>query len=399
MEGRPKSEGVLVHKRSQEGKRALKKKLKKKVLEKKQSKKRLLERQKSEEISDLQNNLHTTKIKLLGLKTRLLSRQKLGLSVVASKVNLKDTSTPHLRKKQTTCILGNSRHTRQFMFSTCTNNGPGHTNQLLSKLPNTTLVSERVLRYEMSKKNEKVILGQGSFGCVYMAHLIYIDKPVAVKRLLTPNVDLLMKEARIMQMFCEHPAFPYIYGTMNNSIVMEFIGVVGTQGPISVTLSLCLKEKSLSSSDFLALARSLADGMAFMHSKGILHNDLKENNVLVAEYASFGYRPKITDFGKATFTCKPRIYNIVPGTPEHYEYNQKYRHIAHELRNVPNSKQTEATDVYSYGRILKSICFLGGVCELEALVKKCKNQKPVVRPSAKNVVEEIDAILTSTASI
>ncbi len=45
-----------------------------------------------------------------------------------------------------------------------------------------------------------------------------------------------------------------------------------------------------------------------MHSRQILYNDIKADNVVVANTA------KIIDFGKATLISKPVVYNIVPGS-------------------------------------------------------------------------------------
>ena len=49
----------------------------------------------------------------------------------------------------------------------------------------------------------------------------------------------------------------------------------------------------------------------------------------------------------------PIIYNLAPSTTA--KYNIKHRYLAHELRNVPHSKQTELTDTYSIGYMFKYI--------------------------------------------
>ena len=60
----------------------------------------------------------------------------------------------------------------------------------------------------------------------------------------------------------------------------------------------------------MELSLGLASGIEFMHRCKILHNDLKENNVLIA--CSEKPVPKIIDFGKVTSVDHPKVYNIRP---------------------------------------------------------------------------------------
>ena len=46
------------------------------------------------------------------------------------------------------------------------------------------------------------------------------------------------------------------------------------------------------------IASGIISGVQKMHEMGILHNDLKENNILLKE--SFDVTAKIFDFGKCT---------------------------------------------------------------------------------------------------
>ena len=47
---------------------------------------------------------------------------------------------------------------------------------------------------------------------------------------------------------------------------------------------------------------------------------------------------KIIDFGKCTLVTDPIIYDLSP--TQSARYNDKHRYLAHELRNIPHSKQT-----------------------------------------------------------
>lgn len=62
--------------------------------------------------------------------------------------------------------------------------------------------------------------------------------------------------------------------------------------------------------DTLKLIRGICQGLAYLHSKGVLHRDIKPQNILLK-----GNQPKIADFGfaiKSSIAIKER-YSI--GSP------------------------------------------------------------------------------------
>ena len=85
-----------------------------------------------------------------------------------------------------------------------------------------------------------------------------------------------------------------------------------------------------------------------MHSKGILHNDIKCDNIVIVQSTV-----KVVDFGKATMVSCPLVYNVIAGSESQHTYNEKHRHLAYELRNILNSKQSIQTDTYSVGYLFK----------------------------------------------
>ena len=85
----------------------------------------------------------------------------------------------------------------------------------------------------------------------------------------------------------------------------------------------------------------------FMHSKKILHNDIKSDNIVVAD------RVKLIDFGKETMSSSPLIDNIACGSADSRIYNTRHRHLVYELRNIPGSRQSNKTDTYYVGYMFK----------------------------------------------
>lgn len=77
------------------------------------------------------------------------------------------------------------------------------------------------------------------------------------------------------------------------------------------TIQSHLREKKLSSKEWLCLSIQLCNAVAYMHTKGILNNDVKcADNIIITGERGKGYAIKICDFGKATHNSKPLKYNI-----------------------------------------------------------------------------------------
>ncbi|XP_072041018.1 uncharacterized protein [Amphiura filiformis] len=101
------------------------------------------------------------------------------------------------------------------------------------------------------------------------------------------------------------------------------------------------------------ILKETADGINALHSMNIIHNDLKEDNIMIRHDNK---RPVIIDFGKATFIDKPRWSKYKLKTKDELqEWRDDYPWIAPELledRVLPS----ESTDAFSYGFICHSVC-------------------------------------------
>ncbi|MBL8624189.1 MAG: serine/threonine protein kinase [Myxococcales bacterium] len=148
------------------------------------------------------------------------------------------------------------------------------------------------------------LLGKGGMGEVYLAEHTLLKRPVAIKFLLASLsaddeiVERFFNEARITSAIAD-PGIVQIFDFGHHTdgsayIVMEYL--VGEtldhriegDGPIEAMAA-------------LRLTRHLANALAKAHAKGVIHRDLKLENVfLVADPAvPGGERPKILDFGIA----------------------------------------------------------------------------------------------------
>ena len=84
-----------------------------------------------------------------------------------------------------------------------------------------------------------------------------------------------------MQQLAGHICFPFVYGTFNNMLVMEFVGELCHT---SATISAQLKLGQITNDIWINICVQLADAIKFMHSRSVLHNDLKSDNVLIKKF-------------------------------------------------------------------------------------------------------------------
>jgi len=154
-------------------------------------------------------------------------------------------------------------------------------------------------RYELL-----ALIAEGGLGAVFKARDTQQGREVAIKRILSNEaggcgtaVDALIREARKLSAV-QHPNVVAVYDfgvdTEGGFIVMEL-----AQGE---TLEDVILRAPLSASDFDALVHQTLDGMSAVHAKGILHLDLKPENLMIHRLPDGGLQVKILDFGLAKST-------------------------------------------------------------------------------------------------
>lgn len=192
---------------------------------------------------------------------------------------------------------------------------------------------------------------KGAFGEVSLCKITFMGV-ICAKKVINGSSTDLKSEACAMLQLSGHPCFPFFYGIMKpGALLMEYISPSANAIMTSKSLNSIVKGSTLKTRQWFKICRELIKGLSHMHSKGLLHNDLHGNNILIR----FDNSPCIIDFGKATLMEHPIVYNIVKGSKESLRYNKIHQHLAYELRNQPNTPQSYLTDIYSLGYNFKAI--------------------------------------------
>lgn len=184
--------------------------------------------------------------------------------------------------------------------------------------------------------------GSGGMAVIYKAQDVLLGRTVAVKVLrpsLTSDPAFMMRfrnEARSVANL-NHPNIVTVHDVGNDGstqyIVMEFIEgqdlkkIIKAEGAFSIDRA-------------LKLAIQICAGIGFAHRAGLVHADVKPQNILVTR----GDLVKVTDFGIAqalSDTQPGERQSVVWGSPHYFAPEQ-----------ARGEKPTPASDVYSIGIVM-----------------------------------------------
>ncbi|MCP3985591.1 MAG: serine/threonine protein kinase, partial [bacterium] len=153
------------------------------------------------------------------------------------------------------------------------------------------MAPERIGPYRVERK-----LGSGGMGEVYQAYDEQLERSVAIKLIRaeilehTDARERFQREARTVADL-DHPSIVRIHHILpwedHHCIVMEHVD--------GESLWSLLRAGSVDFAQALALGREIALALAYAHDRGVVHRDLKPQNVMV----SAAGRAKILDFGLA----------------------------------------------------------------------------------------------------
>ena len=210
--------------------------------------------------------------------------------------------------------------------------------------------SVRVISYEDLQFNKEDILGKGTFGKCFRGKLAHLDVCIKVIRKGLDYQDTFFTEAMLLSHCC-HPNLPWIHGIIHHpSIIISSLHITDNCS-LTIYSSLHSSTLILSTDEWKKIIHGVILAIDYLHHKSILHNDIKDNNVVIQRTDS-ETQAILIDLGKGCFVSHGKAYhmNDVMGR----EYKKKYPHIAPDLVDG-HCNQSKSSDMFSFGKLIKQI--------------------------------------------
>ena len=173
----------------------------------------------------------------------------------------------------------------------------------------------------------------GGFGKVVFCHDTHLDRPVAIKSIkdVSEKHRIIDELNALMQLRSKH-------------VVQVFDRVIGNDEAISIIeefvdgddLDVLLNKSK--PKDYLKTLWQIASGIADIHSVGVIHRDIKHNNMKIDKEGIV----KIFDFGLSRNTGK---------NAETIGFKGTFGYAAPELFKSGHVEFTQAVDTYAFGVI------------------------------------------------
>jgi len=182
------------------------------------------------------------------------------------------------------------------------------------------------------------VLGRGGMGIVFRGHDLRLGREVAVKFIhpgSSPESEQrFLREARAIATL-QHEGIVPIYHVGQNAHGQDYIVLPLIQG---LSLRARLTSHELEPLETAVIVRQIADALAAAHAAGLIHRDVKPDNILLDEVDRHA---KITDFGLVRVTQENTLTHadVICGTPEYMSPEQATSGDAVDHRS----------DIYSLG--------------------------------------------------
>lgn len=193
------------------------------------------------------------------------------------------------------------------------------------------------------------VIGRGGMSSVYCARDEHLGRDVALKLFApqAPDADELKRQEAEIQLLAtlNHPSLVTLFDAGIDTRIPDeprpFLTMELVEGQ---DLRSRIRHSAVPLDELAVIGAGIADALAYVHSLGIIHRDVKPGNILLVQIrAGEPLRPKLTDFGIARIADSTRLTTTgtMVGTAAYLSPEQ-----------AMGSPLTPATDIYSLGLVL-----------------------------------------------
>jgi serine/threonine protein kinase len=193
------------------------------------------------------------------------------------------------------------------------------------------------------------VIGRGGMSSVYCARDEKLGRDVALKLFVpqAPDADELKRQEAEIQLLAtlNHPSLVTLFDAGIDTRIPDeprpFLTMELVEGQ---DLRSRIRHSPVPLDELAVIGAGIADALAYVHSLGIIHRDIKPGNILLVQVRpGEPLRPKLTDFGIARIADATRLTatGAMVGTAAYLSPEQ-----------AMGSPLTPATDVYSLGLVL-----------------------------------------------
>ena len=231
------------------------------------------------------------------------------------------------------------------------------------------------------------LLGRGGAKEVWLAHDLTLERPVAIARARSgaagaEAAERMRREARLMARLGDHPNIVTVYDAVQDDGVLHIVARFMAGGSLAERL-VAVPGGRLEPAEVLRTGRSLADALAHAHAHGVVHRDVKPDNVWLAADGSAG----LGDFGIAMAAGDP-LENAgrATGTP--------YYQAPEQGAGTPSLPQS---DLYALGATLwELLCGRPPFTGPDAMALLAQHRHAEPEPPSRHapgVAPELDALV------
>lgn len=214
------------------------------------------------------------------------------------------------------------------------------------------------------------------------------------------DVDSFYSEAKFWDLLSSAKVpVPKFYGIVwsenepRKALVSAFVGTRHNTQFSTNTMASMFQNNKTSTMQWLQLLIDISEILVKIHSLGLVHGDLKTDNILISETKNSGTvkrnrtekTPLVVDFGQTTWSNDSYFYKLTTSVAS--KLQQDYTYIAPELLN--SRLFTFASDVYALGDIMRITSkFLAAkrrtklTNSLLGLSRQCMKKEPHNRPTS-----------------